>query len=100
MLKMAAYSIWAGVEMGESLPEGSQVVIGVPGKCLGKRPTINVTKKTNKKDCTFESSNASWDQGDYMIHFEVDHSDNEPLDTESTPILNEIIHDETPPASP
>ncbi|MBW0475690.1 hypothetical protein O181_015405 [Austropuccinia psidii MF-1] len=89
-----------GVEMGESLPEGSQVVIGVPGKGLGKRPTINATKNTNKKHCTFEASNSSRDQGDDIINFEVDHIDNEPPDNERTPILNEIIHDETPPASP
>ncbi|MBW0515674.1 hypothetical protein O181_055389 [Austropuccinia psidii MF-1] len=37
------------VEVGESLPEGSQVVIGVPGKGLGKRPNINATKKPTKK---------------------------------------------------
>ncbi|MBW0504232.1 hypothetical protein O181_043947 [Austropuccinia psidii MF-1] len=36
------------VEVGESLPEGSQVVIEVPGKCLGKRPDINATKKQQK----------------------------------------------------
>ncbi|MBW0521306.1 hypothetical protein O181_061021 [Austropuccinia psidii MF-1] len=35
-----------------------------------------------------------------MINVEVDHIDNEPLHTESPPILNETIHDETPHASP
>ncbi|MBW0484159.1 hypothetical protein O181_023874 [Austropuccinia psidii MF-1] len=34
-----------------------------------------------------------------MINLEVDHIDNETRPTES-PILNETIHDETPPASP
>ncbi|MBW0486315.1 hypothetical protein O181_026030 [Austropuccinia psidii MF-1] len=37
-------------EVGVSLPEGSQVVIGVPGKGLGKRPNINATKKTPTKN--------------------------------------------------
>ncbi|MBW0525117.1 hypothetical protein O181_064832 [Austropuccinia psidii MF-1] len=82
---MAAYNIWAGVEVEESLPEGSRVVIGVPGKGLGKRPKKNATKKTNKKGCTFEATNDSWDQGDDMINVEVDHIDNEPLHTESPP---------------
>ncbi|MBW0469725.1 hypothetical protein O181_009440 [Austropuccinia psidii MF-1] len=40
------------------------------------------------------------DQGDDMINVEVDHIDNEPPHTESPPILNETIHDETPPPSP
>ncbi|MBW0477669.1 hypothetical protein O181_017384 [Austropuccinia psidii MF-1] len=35
-----------------------------------------------------------------MINIEVDHDDNEPLNTESPPILNETINDETPPTSP
>ncbi|MBW0470615.1 hypothetical protein O181_010330 [Austropuccinia psidii MF-1] len=35
-----------------------------------------------------------------MINVDVDHIDNEPPHTESTPILNEAIHDETPLASP
>ncbi|MBW0556608.1 hypothetical protein O181_096323 [Austropuccinia psidii MF-1] len=35
-----------------------------------------------------------------MINVEVDHIDNEPLHTESPPILNETIHDETTRASP
>ncbi|MBW0531437.1 hypothetical protein O181_071152 [Austropuccinia psidii MF-1] len=48
MLKMAAYNIWIGVEVGEFLPEGSQVVIGVPDKGLGKRPNIHATKKPTK----------------------------------------------------
>ncbi|MBW0593436.1 hypothetical protein O181_133151 [Austropuccinia psidii MF-1] len=93
---MAAYNIWAGVEVGESLPEGSGVVIEVPGKGLGKKPNINCTKKTNRKRHTFEAR----DQGDNMINVEVDHIYNEPPHTESPPILNETIHDETPPASP
>ncbi|MBW0470183.1 hypothetical protein O181_009898 [Austropuccinia psidii MF-1] len=80
---MAAYNIWEGVEVGESLPEGSQVVIGVPEKGLGKRPNINVTKKPNKKHCNFEAAKDSWDQGDDMINVEVDHIDNEPPHTES-----------------
>ncbi|MBW0497534.1 hypothetical protein O181_037249 [Austropuccinia psidii MF-1] len=67
-------------------------------KGLGKRPNINATKKTNKKCCTFEAENVSWDQGDDMINVEVDHIDNEPPHTESPPILNEKIHDETPPS--
>ncbi|MBW0508485.1 hypothetical protein O181_048200 [Austropuccinia psidii MF-1] len=82
---MAAYNVWAGVEVGESLPEGSQVVIGVPGKGLGKRPSISATKKTNKKCLTFEGAKDSRDQGDDMINVEVDHIDNEPLHTESPP---------------
>ncbi|MBW0479079.1 hypothetical protein O181_018794 [Austropuccinia psidii MF-1] len=82
---MAAYNIWAGVEVGESLPEGSRVVIGVPGKGLGKRPNINATKKTNKKHLTFEAAKDSQDQGDDMVNVEVDHIDNEPLHIESPP---------------
>ncbi|MBW0564619.1 hypothetical protein O181_104334 [Austropuccinia psidii MF-1] len=88
------------VEVGESLPEGSKVVIGVPGKGLGKSPNINDTKKTNKKWHTFEATTDSQDQGDDMIDVEVDHIDNEPPHTKSPPILNEKIHDEAPPASP
>ncbi|MBW0505098.1 hypothetical protein O181_044813 [Austropuccinia psidii MF-1] len=57
-----------GVEVGESLPEGSQVVIRVPGKGLGKRPNINATKKTNKKCHTFEAAKDAWNQGDDMIN--------------------------------
>ncbi|MBW0543199.1 hypothetical protein O181_082914 [Austropuccinia psidii MF-1] len=75
----------AGVEVGESLPEGSRVVIGAPGKGLGKRPNINATKKTNKQGCTFEAAKDAWDQGDDMINVEVDHIDNEPSHTESPP---------------
>ncbi|MBW0516686.1 hypothetical protein O181_056401 [Austropuccinia psidii MF-1] len=114
---MPAYNIWTGVEVGESLPEGSQVVIGIPGRGLGKRTNIHATKKTNKKRCTFEAEKDSRDQGDEMINVEVGHIDNqpphnksppilnetihdEPPHTESPPILNETIHDETPPASP
>ncbi|MBW0465318.1 hypothetical protein O181_005033 [Austropuccinia psidii MF-1] len=97
---MAAYNIWEGVEVGESLPEGSQVVIGVPGKGLGKRPNINSTKKTNKKQHTFESGKDSQDQGDDIINVEVDYIDNEPPHTECPPILNETIHDKTPLVSP
>ncbi|MBW0561616.1 hypothetical protein O181_101331 [Austropuccinia psidii MF-1] len=100
MLKIASYNIWIGVEVGESLPEGSQVVIGVPGKELGKRPNIHATKKTNKECRTFEATKDSWDQGDEMINVDVDHIDNEPLRNESLPILNEEIHDETPLSSP
>ncbi|MBW0500816.1 hypothetical protein O181_040531 [Austropuccinia psidii MF-1] len=93
--------MWAGVELGEPLPEGSQVVIGVPGNGLGKRPNnINSTKKTSKKRHTFKAAKDSPDQGDDMINVAVDHMDNEPPHTESPPILNEAIHDETPPASP
>ncbi|MBW0527727.1 hypothetical protein O181_067442 [Austropuccinia psidii MF-1] len=84
------------VEVGESLPEGSRVVIGFPGKGLGKRPNIHATKKTNKKRRTFEAAKDSRDQGDEMINVEVDHIDNEPPHTESFPILNETIHDEPP----
>ncbi|MBW0563599.1 hypothetical protein O181_103314 [Austropuccinia psidii MF-1] len=82
---MASYNIWAGVEVGESLPEGSQVVIVFPGKGLGKRPNVNSTKKTNKKCHTFEAEKDSQDQGDDMINGEVDHIDNEPPHTESPP---------------
>ncbi|MBW0552232.1 hypothetical protein O181_091947 [Austropuccinia psidii MF-1] len=77
--------MWTGMEVGESPPEGSQVVIGVPGKGLGKRPHINVTNKTHKKHCTFEAAKDYLDQGDDMINVEVDHIDNEPLHTESPP---------------
>ncbi|MBW0528556.1 hypothetical protein O181_068271 [Austropuccinia psidii MF-1] len=87
MLKIAAYNIWIGVEVGESLPEGSLVVIGDPGKGLGKRPNIHATKKTNKKRCTFEAAKYSQDQGDEMINVDVDNIDNEPLHTESPPYL-------------
>ncbi|MBW0589400.1 hypothetical protein O181_129115, partial [Austropuccinia psidii MF-1] len=97
---MDSYNIWAGVEVGESLPEGSRVVIGFPGKGLGKRPNIHATKKTNKKCRTFEAAKDSQDQGDEMINVKVGNIDNQPPHTESPPILNETIHDETPPASP
>ncbi|MBW0480535.1 hypothetical protein O181_020250 [Austropuccinia psidii MF-1] len=100
MLKMAAYNIWIAVEVGGSLPEGSLVVIGVPGKGLGKRPNTHATKKPKKKHRTFEAAKDSPDQGDEMINFDVDHIDNKPLHTESCPIINEEIHDETPLASP
>ncbi|MBW0532468.1 hypothetical protein O181_072183 [Austropuccinia psidii MF-1] len=93
---MAAYNIWEGVGMGESLPEGSRVVIGISGKGLGKRPNIHATIKTNKKRHTFEAAKDSLDQGDEMINVEVGHIDNQPPHTESTPILNETIHDEPP----
>ncbi|MBW0491256.1 hypothetical protein O181_030971 [Austropuccinia psidii MF-1] len=86
--------------MRESLSEGSQVVIGVPGKGLEKRQNINSTKKTNKKCHTFEDSKDGPNQGDEMINDEVDHIDNEPPHTKSPPILNETIDNETPPASP
>ncbi|MBW0522873.1 hypothetical protein O181_062588 [Austropuccinia psidii MF-1] len=106
-----------GVEGGESLPEGSRVLIRFPGKGLGKRPNIHATKITNKKRCTFEAAKDSQDQGDEMINVQLDHIDNEPSHTEgfgilnepiqdeaphaeSPPILNETIHDETPPTSP
>ncbi|MBW0492869.1 hypothetical protein O181_032584 [Austropuccinia psidii MF-1] len=82
---MAAYNIWAGLEVGESIPEGSQVVIEVPGKGLGKNPNINATKKTKEKCSTFEASNHSCNQCDEMINVEVNHIDNEPLHTESPP---------------
>ncbi|MBW0540737.1 hypothetical protein O181_080452 [Austropuccinia psidii MF-1] len=82
---MTAYNKWAGVEVGESLPEGSQMVIGAPGKDLGKRPNINATKKTNKKSRTFEAEKDSKDQRDEMINVEVDHIDNEPFHTERPP---------------
>ncbi|MBW0591285.1 hypothetical protein O181_131000 [Austropuccinia psidii MF-1] len=82
---MAAYNIWAGVEVGKYLSEGSQVVIGVPGKGLGKRPNINATKKTNKKCYSFEAAKDARNQGDDMINFEVDHIDNEPPHTKSPP---------------
>ncbi|MBW0469229.1 hypothetical protein O181_008944 [Austropuccinia psidii MF-1] len=84
-IKMTAYNIWAGVEVGESLPEGSLVASGVPGKGLGKRQNINATKKTNKKCCTFEMAKDSRDQGDEIINVEVDHIDNEPPHTEIPP---------------
>ncbi|MBW0510858.1 hypothetical protein O181_050573 [Austropuccinia psidii MF-1] len=82
---MASDSMWAAVEVGESLPEGSQVVIGFPRKGLGKRPNINATRNTNKEHCAFEATKDSWDQGDVMINVEVDHIYNEPLHTESPP---------------
>ncbi|MBW0564893.1 hypothetical protein O181_104608 [Austropuccinia psidii MF-1] len=71
------------VEVGESRPEGSQVVIGMPGKGLGKRKNINATKKTNKKHHTFEAAKDSQDKDDDMINVEVNHIDNEPPHTES-----------------
>ncbi|MBW0534280.1 hypothetical protein O181_073995 [Austropuccinia psidii MF-1] len=89
---MASYNIWAGVEVGESLPEGFQVVIGFPCKGLGKRPNIHAIKKS----LTFEDTKYSWEKGDEMINVEVGHIDNQPLHTESPPILNETIHDEPP----
>ncbi|MBW0465761.1 hypothetical protein O181_005476 [Austropuccinia psidii MF-1] len=76
LLKMALNC----VEVGES-----QVVIGFPGKGLGKRPNIHATKKTNKKGRTFEAAKDSWDQGDEMINVEVGHIDNQPPHTESPP---------------
>ncbi|MBW0482447.1 hypothetical protein O181_022162 [Austropuccinia psidii MF-1] len=93
---MAAYNIWEGVEVGGSLPEGSQVVIGVPGKGLGKRPNLNSTKKNNKRHCAFEAAKDPWDQGDEIINVEVNHNDNERTHTEIPPVLNETINDETP----
>ncbi|MBW0490512.1 hypothetical protein O181_030227 [Austropuccinia psidii MF-1] len=95
---MNACNRWEGVDVGESLPEGSQVVSGILGKGLGKRPNINSTKKKNKKHYTFEAANNSQDQCDEMINVEVDHIDNEPPHLKA-PVLNETIHDETPPAS-
>ncbi|MBW0562047.1 hypothetical protein O181_101762 [Austropuccinia psidii MF-1] len=71
--------------VGESLPEESQVVIGIPGKGLGKRPNIHATKKTNKKHCTFEAAKDSLDQGEEVINVEVGHIDNQPPHTESPP---------------
>ncbi|MBW0533320.1 hypothetical protein O181_073035 [Austropuccinia psidii MF-1] len=97
---MTAYNTWAGVDMGEYLAEGFRVVIGVPGKDLGKGPNINATKKTYKKHCNFDATKDSRDKGDDMIIVEVDHIDNEPPHTESPPIPNKKIHDETRPASP
>ncbi|MBW0556304.1 hypothetical protein O181_096019 [Austropuccinia psidii MF-1] len=88
------------VEVGESLPEGSQVVIGVPGEGLEKRPNVNAIKKNNKRHCTFEASKDSWDQGDDIINVEVDHNDNKHPHTETPPVLNETIYDETPPPLP
>ncbi|MBW0561855.1 hypothetical protein O181_101570 [Austropuccinia psidii MF-1] len=82
---MAAYNIWAAVEVGESLLEGYRVVIGFPGKGLGKRPNIHATKKTNKKHHTFEAAKDFWDQGDEMINVKVGHNDNQPPHTESPP---------------
>ncbi|MBW0489767.1 hypothetical protein O181_029482 [Austropuccinia psidii MF-1] len=56
-------------------------------------------RKPTKNICTFEAANDSQAQGDDMINAEVNHVDNEPPNTESPPILNETIHDETPPSS-
>ncbi|MBW0581154.1 hypothetical protein O181_120869 [Austropuccinia psidii MF-1] len=97
---MAYYNIWEGVEVGESLPDRSRVVIGIPGKGLGKRPNINDTKNTNKKCCTFEVAEDSWDQCDDMINVEEDHIYNEPPHTESPPTLNQTVCGETTPTSP
>ncbi|MBW0508380.1 hypothetical protein O181_048095 [Austropuccinia psidii MF-1] len=82
---MAAYNIWAGMEVGESLPEGSRVVTRVPGKGLGKILNINSTKKTNKKRHTFEAAKNAQYEDDYMINVEGGHIDNEPPHTESPP---------------
>ncbi|MBW0548207.1 hypothetical protein O181_087922 [Austropuccinia psidii MF-1] len=98
--RFALVNIWLGVEVGESSPEGSQVVIGVPGKCLGKRPNVNATKKNNKRHHTFEATKDCWDQGDEIINVEVYHNHNEFLHTETPPVLNETIHAESPPTSP
>ncbi|MBW0520101.1 hypothetical protein O181_059816 [Austropuccinia psidii MF-1] len=100
MIGISAYNIWLGVQVGESLPEGSQVIIGVPGKGLGKIPNANATKKNNKRHHTFEATKDSWDQGEDIINVEVYHNDNELLYTVTPPVLNETIHDETPPSSP
>ncbi|MBW0525441.1 hypothetical protein O181_065156 [Austropuccinia psidii MF-1] len=67
------------VEVGESLPEGSLVVIGALGKGLGKRPDINATKKPTKNAIPLKPQKIP------MINVEVDHIDNEPLHTESLP---------------
>ncbi|MBW0491762.1 hypothetical protein O181_031477 [Austropuccinia psidii MF-1] len=88
------------VEVEESLPEGSQVVIGVPGKGLEKRPNVNAIKKNNKRRCTFEAAKDSVDQGDDIINVEFDHNDNKHLRTETPPVLNETIYDEAPPPYP
>ncbi|MBW0582564.1 hypothetical protein O181_122279 [Austropuccinia psidii MF-1] len=61
------------------------MVIGVPGKGLGKRLNINATKKTNKERHTFEGTQDAQDQADDMINVEVDNIRNEPLHTESPP---------------
>ncbi|MBW0498450.1 hypothetical protein O181_038165 [Austropuccinia psidii MF-1] len=82
---MAAYNIWECLEVAQSPPEESEVVIGVPGKGLGKRPNINATKKTNNKRGNFEATKDSRDQGDGMINVEVDYIYNEPLHTQSPP---------------
>ncbi|MBW0467883.1 hypothetical protein O181_007598 [Austropuccinia psidii MF-1] len=55
--------------------------------------------KKPTKCCTFEATEDSLDQGDNTINVEVDHNDNAPPHTES-PVLNETIHDRTPPTSP
>ncbi|MBW0469259.1 hypothetical protein O181_008974 [Austropuccinia psidii MF-1] len=88
-----------GIEV-ESLAHESNPDPPVLPQRIRKRPNINATKKTNKNHSTFEGAKDAWDQGDDMINVEVDHIDNEHSHTESTPILNETIHDENPPASP
>ncbi|MBW0466920.1 hypothetical protein O181_006635 [Austropuccinia psidii MF-1] len=52
-------------------------------------------QRNNQKPCTFEAAKDSWIQGDEIINVDVDHIDNEPPHTESPPILNEAIHNET-----
>ncbi|MBW0530108.1 hypothetical protein O181_069823 [Austropuccinia psidii MF-1] len=59
-----------------------------------------IRKKTNKKHRTFEAAKDSRDKADEVMNVEVGHIDNQPPHTGSSPILNETIHDETPPASP
>ncbi|MBW0495543.1 hypothetical protein O181_035258 [Austropuccinia psidii MF-1] len=61
---------------------------------------MNVTKKNNKKGCTFEYTIDSLDQGDEIINLEVYLNDIEAMKAETPPALNETIHYETPPASP
>ncbi|MBW0490437.1 hypothetical protein O181_030152 [Austropuccinia psidii MF-1] len=78
-LKMAAHNIWAGVQVGESLPKGSQVVIGAPGKGFGERPSINATKKTTKNAIPLNP------QKILGINVEVYHIDSEPPHTGSFP---------------
>ncbi|MBW0485982.1 hypothetical protein O181_025697 [Austropuccinia psidii MF-1] len=63
----------------------SLLKINLNCKGLGKRPNINVTKKANRKCCSFEAEKDSQDQGDDMMNVEVDHIDNEPPHTESPP---------------
>ncbi|MBW0469883.1 hypothetical protein O181_009598 [Austropuccinia psidii MF-1] len=73
------------VEGGESLTEGSQVVINWSSRQNFRKKTKS--KCHQKEQQKTEAAKNSQDQGDFIINVEVNHNDNEPLHTE-TPIAS------------